>query len=131
MNTKQQGDVGVAMAIAYYTKAGYGVSTPLTDNLRYDLIVDNGTYLRTCLQRVQVKTTFYIPATTTSYEVNFKTSGGNQSWNKIRKTICEDETDLVFVYCGDGTMYEFPAKVVAGKDKMRLSKQLQGYRIEL
>jgi hypothetical protein len=127
MNTKQQGDVGVAMAIAYYTKAGYGVSTPLTDNLRYDLIVDDGTGL----QRVQVKTTFYVPTTTTSYEVNFKTSGGNQSWNKIRKNISEDETELVFVYCGDGAMYEFPAKVVAGKDKMRLSKQLEQYRIEL
>jgi PD-(D/E)XK nuclease superfamily protein len=127
MNTKQQGDVGVAMAIAYYTKTGYGVSTPLTDNLRYDLIVDDGT----SLQRVQVKTTFYVPATTTSYEVNFKTSGGNQSWNRIRKNISEDETELVFVYCGDGTMYQFPAKVVAGKDKMRLSKQLEQYKIEL
>ncbi|WP_426513126.1 group I intron-associated PD-(D/E)XK endonuclease [Dactylosporangium sp. McL0621] len=53
MNRKQQGDLGVAMAIAYYTRTGYAVSVPLTDNTRYDLIIDGGERLL----RVQVKTT--------------------------------------------------------------------------
>ena len=40
MNTVSIGDIGEAMAIADFTKAGFGVSKPLSNNLRYDLIVD-------------------------------------------------------------------------------------------
>ena len=44
------------MAIADFTKTGFGVSKPLSNNLRYDLIIDiNG-----ILYRVQVKTTTVI-----------------------------------------------------------------------
>jgi hypothetical protein len=46
MNRKQQGDIGVAQAIFYYTKQGYVVSVPATDNSLYDLLVDNGNAIK-------------------------------------------------------------------------------------
>ena len=52
-NFKQQGNIGMAYAIAYYTKLGYVVSIPLTDSQDYDLIIDTGIKLL----KVQVKTT--------------------------------------------------------------------------
>lgn len=123
MNSKQQGDIGVAMAIAYYTAKGYAVSVPLTDNTLYDLIVDNGE-----LQRVQVKTTTY---KRTSYEVKVGTSGGNQSWTGKTKTLDSTNCDLVFVYAFDGSLWEFPAKFVHGKDKLTLSTDKDSYRVKI
>lgn len=41
MNTVNIGDIGEAMAIADFTKAGFIVSAPLSNNARYDLIIDN------------------------------------------------------------------------------------------
>jgi hypothetical protein len=40
MNTNQIGDIGEAIAIAEFTKAGAIVSKPLSDNARYDLIIE-------------------------------------------------------------------------------------------
>lgn len=47
MNTVSIGDIGEAMAIADFTKTGFGVSKPLSNNLQYDLIIDiNGILYR-------------------------------------------------------------------------------------
>lgn len=117
MNKKQQGDIGVAQAIAYYTLKGYDVSIPLTDSTRYDLIIDNrlGRILR-----VQVKTTnqfskYNVPVVTLS------TQGGNQSWDGSIRRITAEETDLVFVYSiVSGTCWEFPVADCVGKRSMSL-----------
>lgn len=53
MNQNQIGDIGEAIAIAEFTKAGAIVSKPLSDNARYDLIIE----LSNKLYKVQVKTT--------------------------------------------------------------------------
>ena len=68
-NSKKQGDVGLAYAIAYYASQGFTVSFPLTASQDYDLVVDNGRKL----QRVQVKTTTYQRGA--CYEVNLRVSG--------------------------------------------------------
>ena len=86
MNSKQQGDIGVAMAIAYYTKNEYAVSVPMGDNTLYDLIVD-----KTRLLRVQVKTTSYKRGN--NYVVQLATSGGNQSWNGNAKKLSAENSD--------------------------------------
>ena len=39
-NTKQQGTVGLGVAIAHYSSLGYVVSVPLIDGQDYDLVVD-------------------------------------------------------------------------------------------
>ena len=49
-NTKQQGNVGLGVAIGHFTLNGYIVSVPLNDSQDYDLIVDCRT-----LYKVQVK----------------------------------------------------------------------------
>jgi hypothetical protein len=51
--TQRKGDIGVAQAIATFTRKGYDVSLPLTESVAYDLVVDTGTELK----RVQVRFT--------------------------------------------------------------------------
>lgn len=110
-NSKQQGDYGVLQAINYYMGKGYDVSLPFGDNLRYDLIVDKeGT-----LYRVQCKTSVTKNRHGTGFEVRLCTSGGNQSWNKVMKTISATEVDLVFAWCADGSIWEIPASDVENK----------------
>ena len=53
MNTVGIGDVGEAIAVVEFTQQGFMVSKPLSNNARYDLIVDKDNKL----YRVQVKTT--------------------------------------------------------------------------
>ncbi len=50
--TQRKGDIGVAQAIATFTKLGYDVAIPLTESAAYDLLVDNGE-----IHRVQVRFT--------------------------------------------------------------------------
>lgn len=123
MNTKQQGDIGVAVAIAYYTKCGHVVSVPLTDNSRYDLVVE----MAGVLKRIQVKTTKY--SRDGIYEVALRTNGGNQSWSGMVKKLSRTECDLLFVYAFDDTMYEFPPEKFDGKATLSLGKGAQIYRV--
>ncbi|MCL4183238.1 MAG: hypothetical protein KJ011_07300 [Burkholderiaceae bacterium] len=51
-NTKSIGDLGVARTLSRLLESGYAVSLPFGDNLRYDLIIDDGQHLL----RVQCKT---------------------------------------------------------------------------
>lgn len=123
-NTKQQGDVGVAMAIAYYTKNKLVVSVPLTDNARYDLVVErNGVLLR-----VQCKTSNAV-SKSGNYKVQLKTSGGNQSWNKTSKKISSTETDILFAYSFDNKMFEFPVDVVTDKSSITLCDKYKEYEV--
>lgn len=126
MNKKQQGDVGVAAAVFYYSRLGYVVSVPLTDAARYDLVVelpDKG------LQRIQCKTTGHKPAGGTVYEVGLRTTGGNQSWNHESKYINEEECDFVFAHCMNGDSYLFPSAYVQNKASIRLGKKQVQYKI--
>lgn len=122
MNRKQQGDVGVAAAVFYYTKAGCTVSLPATDNARYDLICDDGN----SLQRVQCKTTGF-KTRNSIYQVQLCTNGGNKTSTSL-KLISTDECDTIFVYVLDGTMYEFPVSFCAGRRRMNLGKLCEQYK---
>lgn len=125
MNRKRQGDVGVAMAIAYYASKGYNVSVPLTDATRYDLIVENGELIRVQVKTTNQKTPHGVPCVTLS------TQGGNQSWDGVIKRISSDETDVVFVYSMDGQMWEFPVSVCEGKRSLNLGKLQDQYKVSL
>lgn len=122
MNTKAQGDVGVAMAIAYYTLQGCPVSVPLGDNTRYDLVVEIGGQLK----RVQCKTSNYQEKG--SYKVQLRTNGGNRT-GVSTKLISAEDADLVFVYAFDGAWYEFPQAEFVGKVSLTLGKTKQIYRV--
>lgn len=126
MNTRQMGDVGVAAAIYYYTKLGYTVSLPITESTRYDLIVD----IDGDLKRVQCKTGSYMNQGGTSYKIQLATSGGNRSWNGTKKMISSEEVDLVFIRTSDGTLWEVPVDVVAGKGSFTASSINGQYVVE-
>ena len=126
MNTKQQGDIGVAKAIYIYTVLGYTVSIPNTDNAKYDLIVEkNGK-----LNRVQVKTTSF-KTKYGIYQAMLKTSGGNQSWNGEVGKIYKENVDLVFILSEDGIAYEFPSEILDGSSTVNLGKDKEQFRVAL
>lgn len=124
MNTKQKGDLGVAAAIFYFTKQGCVVSVPLTNNSRYDLIVES----KNKLIKYQVKTTGQIEASG-SYCVELSTQGGNRSWDGTIKYIDENEVDAVFIYCLDGTAYDMPVKICSQKRRLRLGLKQKPYKV--
>ena len=91
MNTVSVGDIGEAMAIADFIKAGFGVSKPLSDNLRYDLIVD----INNTLYRVQVKTTSVIK----DEKMIFSTKTTNYVKGKYSSNAySSDEVDMFYLY---------------------------------
>jgi hypothetical protein len=52
MNTKDKGDISVAVAISVFLEKGLAVLIPFGDNRRYDLVIEeNGEF-----RRIQVKT---------------------------------------------------------------------------
>lgn len=113
MNTRDQGAIGVAKAIAYYGERGAAVFVPVADTRRYDLVVDFGDGK---LVRVEVKTT-----AAESGRVMLRTCGGNQSWNKVSKTISASDCDKVLCFnLRTGAVREYDAIEVAGKTRVVL-----------
>jgi hypothetical protein len=122
MNSKAQGNIGVAMAIAYYSQKGFPVLLPLGDNCRYDLVVDIDGHFA----KVQCKTSTFQEGG--SYRVELRTCGGNKSGSSIKK-LSSEEVDLVFVYSFDGRCYEFPARVLSGQSRLTLGPTKQRYKV--
>lgn len=125
MNRKQQGDLGVAAAIFHYTKKGYVVCAPLTDNARYDLLVDKGVE---GIRRIQVKSTSQV-MDSGSYRVELSTQGGNQSWTGKITYLSRRDCDEVFVYCLNGDMYEFRVEDVEDKRRLTLGKAQTKFKV--
>lgn len=97
---RERGNAGLSCAIAYFGMNGYTVSIPLNDTQDYDLIVDKDGVL----QRVQVKSTGVFR--NGAYQVSLKSCGGTKG--KTYKTVLNSEADLLFVLCGDGSMFLIP-----------------------
>lgn len=93
MNTANIGDLGESVAIMKFTQMGCIVSKPLTNNARYDLIVEYNNKL----YKVQVKTTQAIKENV-KMEFSIKTTNYSQgSWKSTGYT--NNEIDLFFLYC--------------------------------
>lgn len=94
LNTVSIGDLGESYAIMQFTQVQAVVSKPLTNNARYDLIIEhNGK-----LYRTQVKTT----NTVKDGKMEFATKTTNYTkgnW-KSNPYTC-DEIDLFFLYCAE------------------------------
>ena len=124
MNTRQQGDLAVADAIAYYTNKGYIISFPMTEAARYDLIID-----KTKLLRVQCKCTGQV-APSGWFKCELRTRGGNQSWNKKEsKKLSAQECDIVFIRTMSGDRYAIPIHVIEGRSIITLGTNYQQYRL--
>ena len=119
-----QGDIGMAEAIRYYTRAGHIVSIPNTEATRYDLIVDrDGT-----LSRVQCKTSTQ-KGRYGIFHVGLATNGGNRSGKNSRKKISENETDEVFVWTSDDRIWCIPSSIVSGMNQINLGKKYAEYEV--
>ena len=92
LNTVSIGDIGEAQAIALFTKNQIPVSKPLTNNVRYDLIIEKNNKL----YRVQVKSTANIK----DGKMEFATKTTNYtkgSWSSNHYS--KNEVDIFFLYC--------------------------------
>ena len=118
-----QGNLGLGVAIEYFTSWNYPVALPLNDTQKYDLIVDfNGT-----LTRVQVKTSRYTK-NGTSYEVLLKNCGGTSKGSKIRpfdNTTC----DYVFILTGDNKKYLIPASKITATNCIVVGNKYTEYLV--
>lgn len=120
--TTEQGNIGEAYAIAYFTKMGTAVSKPLFINSDYDLIIDtNGK-----LERVQIKTTKYKKYK--SYVVNLKTSGCNARAHAF-KAINRESIDKLFILADDGTQWVIPVANFVANFELSLTEVLDRYKI--
>ena len=100
-NTKAQGNIGIAYAIAHYVSSGYTVSIPMNDSQEYDLVVDIDGFLN----KVQVKTT----GSKTPYgiyTVTLRNCGGTNG--SVYGRVNSSSVDLVFILTASGDMYEVP-----------------------
>lgn len=122
--TRHQGDSGVAAALAYYTSEGIPVSLPFGDAQRYDLIRD----LDGKLERVQCKTAFS-KNKAGNYESELRTLGGNQSWSGKVCHIDSNEVEYVVILCGDGSLWEFPSKLLHGRRSVTMCSKYEKYQV--
>lgn len=87
------GDCGESVAIMKFTLNDCIVSKPLSDNARYDLIIEHNNKL----YRVQVKTTAQIKDETKMVFATKTTNYTKGNWQSIGYT--NQEVDIFFLYC--------------------------------
>lgn len=101
-NTKAQGNIGMAEAIAYFVRLGYTVSIPLNDSQEYDLVVD----IDNLLSKIQVKTTRAKTAYGI-YTVQLRNTGGTSGI--VNSRICDSSNiDYLFILTEESTKYLIP-----------------------
>jgi hypothetical protein len=122
-NPRVQGNAGLGIAIAYFSRIGVQVAIPLTDTQRYDLIIEH----EDKLQRVQVKTTTMKQGH--GYNVHLRTIGGNKS-QIVARDFHPSDYGWLFVVCGDATAYLIPTTAITSRSSIFLSRKYEPYRIE-
>ena len=118
-NTNLRGTVGLAVAIAYFSKKGYIVSIPLNDSHDYDLIVDDGSKL----SKVQVKTVFYKQNGFYKAELRTRTTRG------MDKDFSQNSSDYLYIYTNDGDEFLIPASDIKTKTGILLSEKYEKYKV--
>ena len=119
INRRQQGDLGEASAIEWFTSKGALVLVPFGHSPDYDLVAAIGNRLL----RIQVKTTTQQARTANGhprFPVSLTTCGGNQSWNGVVKTVDPETIDYLFAHTGSGRRWLIPSTDIEGKRSVRL-----------
>jgi hypothetical protein len=111
---RRQGDIGEAAAIAWLTRAGFGVWIPLGHSPDADLIAERDRRLL----RVQVKTSTALR--NGRYEVTLATKGGNRSWSGRVKENDPARYDRLFVLVADGRQWFIPAAAIEARTMVLL-----------
>ena len=121
-NSKKQGDVGMGVAIGWFSANGYTVCVPLTDSQDYDLVIDNGNKL--C--KVQVKTTRFC-VREGIYQANLKVCGGNRSGTGKTKLFQSSFVDFLFIVTQAGIKYLIPSGEVLATSAIVLGSKWNKY----
>lgn len=108
-----KGDISKAFIIAKLLKEGYRLLEPVSENSRYDLIVDiNGKFAR-----VQVKTIYYKNDLKVYEMVCYSTTRRNKMHIKTKYTA--KEVDFIMGFNPDTEeVYTFPIKDIAGRHQI-------------
>jgi len=122
-NSRVQGDAGLGVAIAYFSRIGVRVGIPLTDSQPYDLMIDDGAQL----SRVQVRTTTWKRGN--FYFVSLKTVGAN-STQVITKLFDSSAYEWLFVVCGDATVFLIPTPAIVARHSILLGRRYERFRLE-
>jgi hypothetical protein len=124
-NTRIQGNAGLGIAIAYFSRIGLQVAIPLTDTQPWDLIIENGDRL----ERVQVKTTTQRTPSQRGYVVGLKTVGCNTK-RTVTRDFNSSDYEWLFVVCGDACVYLIPTDAITARTALYLGRKYEPFRIE-
>ena len=119
INRRQQGDLGEASAIEWFSRLGATIFIPFGHSPDVDLVVE----LEDRLLRIQAKTSTQFTQTPDGHPrwvVSLKTCGGNQSWTGVAKEIDPARVDLLFVLTGDGRRWLIPSDCLEARTSIRL-----------
>lgn len=118
MNSKQKGNIGVGIAIAYFTSLGHIVSIPINDSQDYDLIVDIDGFLYT----VQIKYTTE-KSTSGHFVVGLRSISG--STKKEYKIVKDTSIDFLFIVTKSNDLYLIPVSDVNNRALMTLNTEVK------
>lgn len=117
-NPNKQGDIGMGLAISWFTLNDYTVSIPITDSQGYDLIVDSSD----TLYRVFIRTTTRDKGDGI-FEVGLRTQGGNYTQKDKSSYFDNSKSDLVFIACSDGKMFLIPSKDIMNSSSITVGSE--------
>jgi hypothetical protein len=124
-NSKKQGDVGLAIASAWFAQNGFHVAIPLTDSQDYDLVVEvNGKF-----KGVQVRTT-YCKNPNGNFRVNLRVLGGNRSGTGKVKYFNPQLVDYLFVVTDRGEKYFILSAAINNRNSLTLYEKYAPYKVE-
>ena len=124
-NSRKQGDVGLAIAIAWFVEHGHNVSIPLTDSQDYDLVVE----FEGRLCGIQVRTTYHRKENG-SYQANLRVLGGNRSGTGKVKQFDPELVDFLFIVTEDGQKYLIPSGAIHNRSSIALCNKYAEFRVE-
>lgn len=119
---KEKGNIGLGIAIAYYTSNGYTVSIPLNDTQDYDLIVDKDNNLK----KIQVKSSS-CKTKYGNYQIALKSCGGTKG--RTYKTLIDTKVDELFILTENIDIYIIPINVLENKSTINLCNKYEKYRV--
>lgn len=113
MDKVSKGDISKAFVIARLLKEGFKVLEPMSENSRYDLVLDiNGKFAK-----IQVKTIYYKNDLQVYEMVCYSTTRRNKVHVKTKYT--SEEVDFIIGYNLDNDeVYTFPIKDIAGRNQI-------------
>lgn len=111
MNKILKGDISKACVMAKLLKAGYTILEPLSENSRYDLVID----LKGKFIRIQVKTIYYKNDKKVYEMACYSETRRNK--RHIRNQYTKDEVDFIIGYNHDNDqIYVFPIKDINNRN---------------